>query len=437
MRWERLILSSGDQSVTIRFHSRLTVVVGVGPLEREGITSEVLGALRGPRPGTNLELVTDRGAHLAVLRPGFGMGDRVIDTATGDDVTERHRTPDGRLDLLAPLGLDQAAARRLVHFGTLDVLAPAEEMRLVGGLSSLPQVKLWKSADRLVAARADLEAVAAEVGASVGDTAVMDAVETTHRELERATDRLEYVRHHGIFTGLACGLAGIPAVVLNRWSALPFAVLAGAFLAVAVVFRRRLEEAKVAEAEALNAAGARDYGGFLQQRVAVLLGTEEHKRRRVSEAVTEHRRAQAAWTRLVGDVDLDWAVSHRRAVTAAAAENGDEQALALIEDLRRSRPADARQLADLVLRRVERVAAVGPQGETLPLILDEPFEGLDGPGTRWMLELLTRIAGHPQLVLLTENRDIAAWAELEQLAGHLSVVAPLPDRRPVPVPARS
>jgi hypothetical protein len=78
MHWERLILSSRDSSVTVRFHPRLTVVIGVGPLEREGITSEVLGALRGPRPGTNLEVVEADGSRLAILRPGWGLGDRVV-----------------------------------------------------------------------------------------------------------------------------------------------------------------------------------------------------------------------------------------------------------------------------------------------------------------------------------------------------------------------
>ena len=101
--------------------------------------------------------------------------------------------------------------------------------------------------------------------------------------------------------------------------------------------------------------------------------------------------------------------------------------------IRRAQPASPRVLADLILRRVEQLREVGPTAEELPLILDEPFEGLDPAGTRWLLELLTRVAGHPQLVLLTEDPEVARWAEAEQLGGDLGVVAPSPDR----VPARA
>jgi len=434
VRWERLILSSGDHSVTVRFHPRLTVVVGVGPLEREGVTSELLGALRGPRPGTNLELVRDDGRRLAVLRPGWGLGDRVLDLESGDDVTERHLTPDGRLDLLAPLGLTMAEARRTMRFTALDVLAPAEEQRVVSGLSSLPQAELWQAADRLVAARATLERVATGIGASIGDTEAIAEVETRHREFERAQDRCDYIRHHGIFTGVACALAGLPAVVLNRWTALPFALLAAAFLVVSVVFRRRMEAARVAEGEALTAAGASSYGGFLHQRIAVLLGTEEARRLEVSDAVAAHRRTQAAWTAMAGDVDVEWALAHQAAVAATAAKAGDRAAIDLAHRLRRAHPGSARELANVVLQRIELLQSVGPSGEQVPLILDEPFEGMDLAATKWLLELLTRMAGHPQLVLLTEDPDIARWAEIEQMAGDVSVVAPTPDRRPAASP---
>ena len=433
MHWERLILSSRDSSVTVRFHPRLTVVVGVGPLEREGITSEVLGALRGPRPGTNLEVVEADGSRLAILRPGWGLGDRVVELGSGEDVTAKYLTPDGRLDLLAPLGLTMADARRLVRFSALDVLAPAEEQRLVSALAALPQAEVWRAADRLSEARSALERVATEVGASTSDTEVIAEVEERHRQFERAQDRCEFIRHHGIFTGVACAIAGVPAVILNRLTALPFAALAGVFTVVSVVFRRKLAVAKQAEEEALTAAGAASYGGFLHQRIAVLMGTQEQRRRQVADAVVEHRKAQAAWTKLVGDVDVDWAKSRQGLIAAAAAQAGDRTALELAHAIRRAQPASPRVLADLILRRVEQLREVGPTAEELPLILDEPFEGLDPAGTRWLLELLTRVAGHPQLVLLTEDPEVARWAEAEQLGGDLGVVAPSPDR----VPARA
>jgi hypothetical protein len=429
MRWERLILSSPDSSVTLRFHPRLTVVVGVGPLEREGVTSELLGALAGPRPGTNLEVALRNGRRIAVLRPGWGLGDRVIDPESGADLTASFETPDGHLDLLAPLGLTLADARRLLRFTAMDVLAPADEQRLVSGLAGLSQAKLWAAADRLIASRAALERVSREVGMSASDSAAITEVEERHRTFEKAQDRCDSIRHHGIFTGLACALAGIPAVLLNRLAAIPFVLLAAGFTAVSVVFRKRLEEARAAENEALRAAGASSYGGFVHQRIAVLMSQQELRFRQVSTAVTEHRRAQAAWTKLVGDVDVEWALRHQSAIAAAAGQAGDQEGLRLAHELRRVQRASPRLLAEVLLQRVAELESVGLTGEEMPLILDEPFEGLDPVALHWLLELLVRVGGHPQLVLLTQDPDIASWAEREALGGDLAVVAPAPVRR--------
>ena len=436
MRWERLILSSPDSSVTLRFHPRLTVVVGVGPVEREGVASELLGALAGPRPGTNLEVTRRDGRRIAVLRPGWGLGDRVIDPESGEDLTASYESPDGRLDLLAPLGLSLADARRLLRFTAMDALAPADEQRLVAGLAGLSQAKLWAAADRLVRARTALERVSRDAGMSAGDTQAIAEVEERHQKFERAQDRCDAIRHHGIFTGVACALAGIPAVFLNRLAAIPFVVLAAAFTAVSVVFRKRLEVARAAENEALRAAGASSYGGFVHQRIAVLMSQQELRFRQVSTAVTEHRRAQAAWTKLVGDVDVEWALRHQNAVAAAAGQAGDEEGMRLAQELRRAQPANPRLLAELLLQRVSDLESVGLTGEEMPLILDEPFEGLEPAALRWLLELLVRVGGHPQLVLLTEDPEIADWAERQVLGGDVAVVAPAPVRRvEEPVPA--
>ena len=377
MRYERLIMTSGDQAVSVRFHPRLTVIAGVGPLEREGITSELLGTLRGPRPGTNLEVVTDAGQHIAVLRPGWGMGDRALDAKTGAELTSRLTTPDGRLDLLAPLGFDLADARRQTRFSSLDLMPRETKDSLVLGLAARPQGELWRTAERLDAARKRLEAAATSLGATPEDTAAIAEVDARHREFEKAQDRCESIRHHGAFTGVACAVAGVPAVLMNRWSALGFVAVAAGFTLLAVLYRRRLAQAEKAEAEALEAAGASSYGGFLHRRVAAMIGAQESVRHEISAAVTEHRKAQAAWTALVGDVDLDWAMERKADIAAAAGCAGDPDAEAQAASLLRRRGADPRELAELVLKRIASLQTVGMSGESLPLILDEPFVGLD------------------------------------------------------------
>src|SRR5258706_15120114 len=88
MRYHRLILEGGANAVTVRFHPRLTVIGGVGRLERQSLTGELLGALGPGRPGVHLELVDDNGRQLAAMRPHGGGRDRVLETETGLDVTD-------------------------------------------------------------------------------------------------------------------------------------------------------------------------------------------------------------------------------------------------------------------------------------------------------------------------------------------------------------
>ena len=428
MRYERLILTTGDQAVAVRFHARFTVIAGVGPLEREGIVTELLGALCGPRPGTNLEVAMDDGRRIGVLRPTWGLGDRALDVDTGDDLSDDYRTADGRLDLLAPIGLTGSEARRLCRLGALDLMASEDRDALVSALGGQPQRELWRAADRLTAARAALDNVASGVGATAQDSAVIADVDERHRQFEQAQDRCESIRHHGIFTGMACAVGGLPAVAMNRWAAVPFAAVAAAFLAVSVIFRRRLETARRAEDVALVAAGAASYGGFLHRRVATMIGVQEAERRAISAAVAEHRKAQAGWTSLVGDVDLDWARTHQGAIATVAAGRGDADAAVLARALARTRVSEPEELAELADQVLDRVASLRDvaAGEGLPLILDEPFEGIEPRATRWLLELILRAAGQPQVVVLTADPAIVAWARPEELAGNLSVREPAP-----------
>ena len=437
MRFERLIMTSGPHAVAMRFHARFTVIAGLGPLERESITSELLGALGGPRPGTNLEIASDAGQRVAILRPGQGRDDRVVDTGSGADMSEDFTTPDGRLDLLTPHGLTVAAARRTCRLSSFDLMAQDVQDSLVATLASQPQGLLWRAADRLAAARNRVETTAAGVGATLEDTALVAEIDACHEQFDAAQERFETIRHNGIFTGGACALGGIPAVAMNRFAALPFALVAATFLILSVVFRRRMEVAGAVEDHALVAAGASTYGTFLYQRVSAMLGSREENRRAIFEAVAEHRRAQAGWSAMAGDVDLEWAFRSQSAIVASAARGGDAEGAALARALLRTHQPDRRELAELLLGRVDTLRSVGMVAESIPLILDEPFEGLDRSAKRWLLELLVRTAGRPQIVLLSADPDVVAWAQAEAVDGELGVVLPERDGRPPASPAAS
>lgn len=45
MRYERLVIEGGGASYVLDFHPRLTVISGVGQIERDGIVNELVGAL--------------------------------------------------------------------------------------------------------------------------------------------------------------------------------------------------------------------------------------------------------------------------------------------------------------------------------------------------------------------------------------------------------
>ena len=105
MRVERLVIEAGENTLTLDLHPRLTVVAGIGRVEREGLVGELIGALGGSRPGLHLELEERSGRHLAVFRPTSGRP-RIVDVDRAQDVTAEFAGADGGCSLLAHLGLD-------------------------------------------------------------------------------------------------------------------------------------------------------------------------------------------------------------------------------------------------------------------------------------------------------------------------------------------
>ena len=68
----RMVIEAGRHTIALDLHPKLTVITGVGELERESLAGELLGALGASRPGVHVELTTDDGRHLAVFRPTNG-----------------------------------------------------------------------------------------------------------------------------------------------------------------------------------------------------------------------------------------------------------------------------------------------------------------------------------------------------------------------------
>jgi hypothetical protein len=429
VRYQRLILEAGRNAVTVRFHPRLTVVAGVGRLERESLVGELLGSLGGGRGGAHLELSEDSGRRLAVMRPESGR-DRVIEIETGQDVTSEFENMHGAVDILDHLGLNLEAARRLCRLSATDVAATSRSDTLVRALASIDQDELWRAADRVRATDVALKAEAEALGAAPEDAPVIEEIERRHAELESAQERHEDVRHHAIFIGGACALGAIPAALLNRLYALPFLAVAMLTTVIAIRFRRRMELARKAESEALATAGARSYIGFHLQRVNGLL-QGQHNRQRLAQAAEDHRQAVARWGALAGEVAVEWALTMRERIATAAqrlADEGRARTGLAGPSLRSVEPAD---LAHALVARLAELRHAGPGGQSLPLVLDEPLIGVEPSIKQWMLELIGRSAGTPQVVYLTEDEDVAAWARMEAVAGHLAVIEPSPEHEVV------
>ena len=92
MRFDRLVIEADENTFSLEFHPRLTVIGGVGRLEREGLITELVGSLSSSRAGVHAEIVADNGNRFAVFRP-FGARARVIDVEASADVSTRFADP--------------------------------------------------------------------------------------------------------------------------------------------------------------------------------------------------------------------------------------------------------------------------------------------------------------------------------------------------------
>jgi hypothetical protein len=416
MRYQRLTLEAGSIAFSLRFHPNLTVIAGVGAREREGLVGELLGTLSGNRHGTELEILDDNSRRLGVA------GDVVMDLESGRDVTAEF-AEDGRVDVLRSLGTDLERARRRTRLSATDVAAASRSDALIATLAAIDQERLWTAAEAVRTSDMKLKAEAQAIGADAEIAPIIEEIEERHAAFSAAQQKHESVRHHGLFVGGASALGAVPAALLNKWTALPFVLVSAINLLVSISFRRRMERARKAEQESLAKAGADSYSSFNAQRVSALLDGQQNRQRLVA-AAAEHRAATVAWQSLAGEVPAEWAltmrdrviaISHRVAHTVAS---GQGTRL----DLRSVEPAE---LAQAFIARLADLRHAGAHGESLPLILDEPLEGVDPAVKQWMLELVGRSAGMPQVVYLTDDPDVAAWARMEAMVGNLDVIEPV------------
>ena len=408
MRYEELSLEVGRETVAVPFHERLTVIAGVGAPERESLIAELLGALAGDRGGVRLRVVDDDGRRLEIIRTAVGET-KVVEVGTGTDVTDELRGPDGEVDLIRGAGPRTRLSAR-------DVAAASQSEETVAALARLDQNRLWRAAEALRDANIGLQDEASTAGSVLEDAAVVEEIERRHHAVEKAAVRQDQLRERGLQGAGVCAVGAIAAMLHHPLLALPFLAVTMLLTLANVHMRRKIERLRKAEEAALSAAGARSYLGFHVRRVEGLLSRGE-TRERLSHAAELHRIAKREWTAAAGDVEVEWALERRGRIEEAAAGDGQGSKV---------EPSD---LAHAIVSRLGDLRG-GIDGRVFPLLLDEPFAGAEGSIKHWLLELIGTSAGNPQIVYLTEDEDVAAWARMEALTGELAIIEPAGEREP-------
>jgi hypothetical protein len=426
VRVDRLAIDGGDGATfTLDLHPRLTVVAGIGRAERDSLLAELVGALGGARPGVHVEVEDRDGRHLAAFRPSQGRA-RVVDVDAACDVSHEMQGPDGRPDLLARLGLDVAAARGLMRFTAADLETTTAGSETVDRLAAVDQEALWAAADALNNAEEALSCESEALGTAPEDAELIDEIEHRHVALERATERFETIRRSSFYVSGLGGILTVPAAIVLGVAGLVVAALAAGGALASVLAWRRLVLATQAEEAALAGLGVQSYLGFQLQRVNSLLG-DDSARRRLLDVADARRSAVATWEHLAGDVPVRWALAHREEIEAAAGLHRHLDSMGALSSSS-SGPA-AHSADDLGRALVERLGLVrSAGGEGLPMLLDDPFRDVDPQVKPALLELLSRAAGDPQIVFLTDDEDVASWARLEVLTGEVALVEPAAQR---------
>ena len=422
MRFTRLVIEADQSTVSLALHPRLTVVAGVDERVRAGLADELIGGLGSNRSGIHLELADDAGRHLAVFRPTGG-SHRVVEVDEGTDVSGEFRAPDGRIDLLTHYGVDPRSAHEILHLDRSKLQADTQRDELVNRLAEIDQTELWSCAAQVRITADELQSFHEGIELSAEDTELVARIERRHQSLEAALERHLRIRRHTAMVSAASLVAALLVTLVNPAMSIPILMIGMVTILLTFVYRARVEAAQRSERAALADAGTDSYLGFVVQRVdSIFSGTEQ--RRRLVAVAEDHRTAAVRWTRLAGDVGVEWALAHHDDVEATARLRRQLRSLGQVSSTAPGLDEETADIAHAVAAHLTRLRHLGSGGESLPLILDDPFIDVPSSTKLSLLELLSRSAGSPQVILLTDQEDVASWARLEALTGEVALVEP-------------
>jgi len=431
VHFERLVIESGQTTFALDLHAQVTVVAGVGRLERDGLINELVAAIGAGHPGVHLELASDAGTRYTIYRP-IGGPHRVVDIDREQDVTHSFVGSSGTVNLLERAGLDERAARRQMRVTQADLATTSTQEEYILTLAHVDQGRLWDVAWKVKDREDRLNEVAEAAGSTAHDAEAFEEVERRHRDFEEAQQQHERVRHIWFMVGGITAISVVPAAILaGGIVALPLMIAAVITTIASMVFWNRLDAASKREQDALTNAGAHSYLNFQINRVNTMVSMDQ-QRIDLMQSAEYHRSAVIEWKLLAGDIPVDWAIAHRREVRQAASRlrstiGGVRNPMALTMSETEETTAD---VAHAVLARLAEMRTLGAGGESFPVFLDDPFINLPSPTKPGLLELLVQASRDQQIIYLTEDPDVAEWARLEALTGELSIVEPGSGSRP-------
>ncbi len=402
------------------FHPRLTVI-DTHPAHRRSLAEHLLQSLWTDAAGVHVEFTGTDGAAFVAFRP-YGSTPRVIGVDRPVDVTDRYLRA-GRVNLLAPLAIEPETALDLLLASHGDLVLADPTARWTSRLIDGGIEHVLDAAVDYVEADTALRRASTHPGPSPQPSAPV--AEAQSRRV--ASSDLEGRQNRVRIATLVLGTSGpIAAVALfsriGPWSALAIVGASVATAAACIGLERRLTRAIDLEYQALHAAGAASYDDL-----AVLDAAPPDPAAIVELATAFEglRHITTRWQELAGDIPAAWVLERRTRLLEAAEFSAPTCPRPELFDQTGHRPGSD-VLAALLDRALE-IADLG-SGTSLPLFLDDPVVGLSGHQKITVLNTVSRLATHQQLVICTDDAEVLDWAALESLACRARVIEANPSR---------
>jgi hypothetical protein len=408
----------------VDLHAGLTVVEATpgdaGPLVRA-----LVGSLACEEDGVHVEFTRDDGSFLVAFRP-IGAAHRVVDVVTHRDATGTYAGRDGSIDLLATWRATPRVLERDIVAGAEDLQQEDPTVQWVARLSANDVEQLISAAQAEVAAEEELRRATESARALPDEAEVARLLKEARERADLAERRHNRSRVATLAVGTTVPVAAV--VGLNTIGAGGAIGLLAGTMAVTVgcfIYGRRYERAINEE----SATVARLKGPSTGIDGTASTGTgvpdagvvDETVRTTLLTAAERYHGTAQTWQDLAGTVPAPWVLAEADRLRRAAALRAEVGLPHPVQsDSLMAAPASTALMAGLADRAASTRAITG-DADPLPLFLEDPLHGLEWAEKAPVLEFLGRLAARQQIILVTADQEVLAWARLEAMTGGVAV----------------